>query len=103
MDDHERRVRERAFRLWQEEGCPDGRADAHWDMARELVAQEENQSLTTRPNPAGRETGRPAGGEPVEIPEIAEKEGDRPGLTDQGEKADYPRRLVPGRRRQGKR
>jgi hypothetical protein len=97
MDEHERRVRERAYRLWQEEGCPEGRAEAHWDMARELVAQEENQSLTTKPVAEG--TAQPPGAEPVEIPEMVEKQADVPNLTDQGDKPAYPKRAVAARRR----
>ncbi len=31
----ERRIRERAFELWQEAGCPEGRADEFWHLARE--------------------------------------------------------------------
>jgi len=42
----EDRVRERAYRLWQEEGCPEGRADAHRDMACELVAIEAVRNLS---------------------------------------------------------
>jgi hypothetical protein len=49
VDDFEERVRKRAYRLWQEEGCPEGRATAHWDMARELVAIEDNQSSRSSP------------------------------------------------------
>ncbi|MGZ9112787.1 MAG: DUF2934 domain-containing protein [Rhodoplanes sp.] len=33
MDDHERRVRERAYRIWKEEGRPNGRVATHWEMA----------------------------------------------------------------------
>ncbi len=32
----EQRIRERAYFLWRQEGCPEGRADAHWHRAREL-------------------------------------------------------------------
>ncbi len=32
----ERRIRERAYFLWRQEGCPEGRADEHWHRAREL-------------------------------------------------------------------
>jgi hypothetical protein len=66
-------------------------------MARELVAQEENQSLTTKP--VEEETTRPAGAEPAEIPEMVEKQGDIPNLTDQGDKPAYPKRVVAARRR----
>jgi hypothetical protein len=27
---HDRRLRERAYVMWQQEGCPEGQADAHW-------------------------------------------------------------------------
>jgi hypothetical protein len=33
MVNHEQRVREAAYFLWQAEGCPDGRAQMHWAMA----------------------------------------------------------------------
>lgn len=29
----EHRIRERAFQLWQEAGCPDGRAEEFWHRA----------------------------------------------------------------------
>ncbi len=32
----ERHIRERAYFLWQDEGCPDNRADQHWHLAREF-------------------------------------------------------------------
>ncbi len=31
----EHRIRERAFELWQEAGCPEGRAEEFWHLARE--------------------------------------------------------------------
>jgi hypothetical protein len=45
----EQRIRDKAYQMWIDEGQPDGRADAHWDMATELVATEENQLLTLKP------------------------------------------------------
>jgi hypothetical protein len=35
----EHQIRERAFELWQEAGCPEGRADEFWHLAREQVTQ----------------------------------------------------------------
>lgn len=35
----ERRVRERAYFLWRQEGCPDGRAEEHWHRAREIEGE----------------------------------------------------------------
>jgi hypothetical protein len=89
MDDFEERVRRRAYRMWQEEGCPEGRADVHWDRARELVAIEDNHKLALRPIATG--TGGPTG-EPVEPVEAAENAGEFPTLTDQGEEQTYPKR-----------
>ena len=38
-EQHERlenRIRERAYFLWQQDGCPSGQQDAYWHRAREL-------------------------------------------------------------------
>jgi len=45
------RIRERAYRLWESEGRPDGRALAHWDMAARLVAAEDHQISGPEPEP----------------------------------------------------
>jgi len=39
-DNREQLIRTKAFYIWLDEGCPEGRADAHWQMATELVATE---------------------------------------------------------------
>ena len=44
------RIRERAYRLWEEEGRPEGRARAHWHMAESLIAAEDKQ--ISGPDPA---------------------------------------------------
>jgi hypothetical protein len=37
--------------IWLDEGCPEGRADAHWQMATELVAAEEGRvGLAPKPS-----------------------------------------------------
>ncbi len=38
----ETRVRERAFSLWQEAGCPENAAEEFWYRAREIEMQEFN-------------------------------------------------------------
>jgi len=38
----ETRVRERAFLLWQEAGCPENTADEYWHRAREIEMREYN-------------------------------------------------------------
>ena len=40
MDDMDRRIRERAYRLWVEDGQPHGRAEDHWHRAAEQIAAE---------------------------------------------------------------
>jgi hypothetical protein len=93
MDDRQReeRIRERAYRLWVEEGMPEGRADAHWDMASELVAIEENQRATLKPNPIHEYENNPTT-EQIEPLEVVKNAGEFPTLTDQGEEATWPSR-----------
>ena len=47
-DDREEFIRTKAFYIWLDEGCPEGRADAHWQMATELVATEEARPASQR-------------------------------------------------------
>lgn len=86
------RIRRRAYEIWQEEGRPAGRDDAHWDMATEQIAIEDNQRLTTKP------VTEPV--EPAEPLEAVENQGEFPTLTDQGEEETAPNpNRVPKRRR----
>jgi len=39
QQDLKQNLRERAYFLWQQEGCPDGQADQHWKRACELEAE----------------------------------------------------------------
>ena len=97
-EEQERLVRERAYRIWEEEGRPEGREADHWERARELVAQETGLSSTLKPPPSGLgNEGR--AGEPVEPPEALANQGDFPTLTDQAEGPDVPRR--PGTQARG--
>lgn len=90
MDDFEQRVRDRAYKLWQEEGCPEGRAEVHWDKARELVAIEDNIDLTLKP--IARPSALGPYGEPVEPIAPALNMGETPTLADQGEEQTLPQR-----------
>jgi hypothetical protein len=85
----EERIRRRAYLLWQQEGCPEGRADVHWDQASELVAIEDNQRTATEPLPRSDDFG--PSGEPIEPIAAVENTGEFPTLTDQGEQT-YPAR-----------
>jgi hypothetical protein len=94
MVDVEERVRERARRLWQEEGCREPLGERHFDMARELVAIEDNQKLATKPVPREGATG--PSGEPIEPAEAVENLGEFPTITDQGAYSYPPRRKENG-------
>jgi hypothetical protein len=81
----ESRIRAHAKRIWLEEGKPKGREAAHLDMARELVAIEDNQKFATEPNPIRVPPRLGPNGEPIEEAAIQENLGEFPTLTDQGE------------------
>lgn len=38
---HEQRIRERAYRIWEEAGRPEGKAVEHWLQAEAEIASEE--------------------------------------------------------------
>jgi hypothetical protein len=95
MDDLEERIRQRAYKLWEEEGCPEGRADAHWDKAAELVAIEDNQKHTTKP--VAKTVRNTSTGEPAEPLEALQNLGEFPTLTDQGEQ-EMPKRKTATKR-----
>lgn len=84
-DDRTQKIRQKAHDIWEREGRPEGRERDHWDMASELVAQEENAAATRRPNPAKGPDAVALHDKPVEHAFIAENQGEVPGLTDQGE------------------
>ena len=87
--ERQERIRQRAYRLWEAEGCPEGRQDVHWDQASELVAIEENQRLATTPVEHSMDNIGPTG-EPVESLDVARNLGEFPTLTDQGEEQVFP-------------
>jgi hypothetical protein len=39
-DEMQRKIRERAYQLWESEGSPEGRADEYWHRAQELIEDE---------------------------------------------------------------
>jgi len=92
-DDREQRIRSKAYQIWMDEGCPEGRAEAHWDMATELVAIEENYASTLKPvQDAASSTPT---GEPVEPLLTIENAGEFPTLTDQGKESVNPHKRAP--------
>ena len=81
IDDLETRIRERAHRIWLAEQCPEGRAAAHWELARMAVALEDTQ----------QQMRKPVQGPTAEPVDALVNQGEFPTLTDQGEQ------LAPGR------
>ena len=84
-------IRQRAQRIWEREGRPEGRADEHWQMARSELAAENLPPDAMLPNPiaATGQDGNPHP-EPVEPLEAAENQGSFPALTDQDEEQPAP-------------
>jgi hypothetical protein len=90
MDDRSSRVRAKARHLWEAAGRPASRkVEDFLDEAGELVAIEDSQRSTLKPNPLKDQEERPFG-EPVESPLVAQNLGEFPDLTDQGESKPYP-------------
>lgn len=57
-DDLEQRIRERAYEIWENEGCPEGRGDEHWRLAcaeyeearAEAAAENKDAAVSTNEN-----------------------------------------------------
>ena len=37
----EQRIRERAYKIWEDEGRPEGRDEAHWELAKLAIAEQD--------------------------------------------------------------
>lgn len=85
-------IRERARRLWQDAGSPEGREDDYLERARELAAIESSPDAGLEPNPLADGVVTAAErGEPVEEASIQENYGEFPSLqTDQGDREQTP-------------
>ena len=71
----EQRIRERAYRIWVDEGQPEGRDKEHWELAEFAIAQEDGLATTLLP---------PVPPQPEPIEAIV-NQGEFPTLVDQGE------------------
>ena len=93
IDDVEQRVRQRAYEIWQREGCPDGREADHWALAKEEIAIEDNQDQALLPNPSSGPDDTVVHPEPVEPLLAAETLGEGTGgPTDQSEEQPLPKK-----------
>ncbi len=84
MADDDERIRRKAYELWLADGCPEGRHEAHWEQAREIIALEDVGGPPTIPVEKTLE-------DPVEPAIAFENQGEFPGLTDQGRAPPVPR------------
>ena len=85
----EARIREKAYQLWEADGCPEGRADEFWERARELIGMEDSAGAGLLPNPMTQHERMP--GVTVDEAAIQENLGEFPGrLTDQGDWRQTP-------------
>lgn len=91
-EDLDSRIRRRAHEIWEREGRPQGRSDAHWELASEEIAIEDNYLATLKPNPAGGPEATAQRTEPVEPVLSVANQGEQPGLADQGEESAVPMR-----------
>ncbi len=59
--DVEQRIRDRAYEIWQEQGCPDGCDHEHWLMAEQEIAAAAGAVAAPKAN--GRKAGSAKTGE----------------------------------------
>lgn len=74
------RIRDRAQRMWEEAGSPEGDLDSYLDEARELVAMEEVPLPSIDPYEV----------QPVEEASLQRNLGEFPTLRDQGDEQIFP-------------
>ena len=86
--DLEQRIRDRAYKIWVDEGCPEGREKEHWELAKFAIAQHDGMASSLVP------PNQPTS-EPIEA---VLNQGEFPTLVDQGEglpPADWAIQLGP--------
>jgi hypothetical protein len=88
---HEQVIRQRAERMWREDGSPEGRLDEYLERARELQAITDDPTAGQLPNPMTAHHGEIGPLQPVEEAQIMENLGEFPSLLgDQGEHIQSP-------------
>ncbi|HGL4260314.1 DUF2934 domain-containing protein [Burkholderia dolosa] len=66
-EDRETQIRERAYRLWQADGSPEGRADEYWQRAeQQLDAEGAGEAEPELDQPADQAAKRRMPGEPLQ-------------------------------------
>jgi hypothetical protein len=89
--EHEKRIRAHARRMWRDAGSPKGREDEYLERARELQAFVDHPDAGLLPNPMTAHPEPSVTEEPVEEAELQENLGEFPSqLTDQGDRVSAP-------------
>jgi hypothetical protein len=83
----EERIRRRAHEIWEREGCPEGRQDAHWEQARRELEGEEESAAPAALDATAAEPPAPGPTAPGST---------APGSTNDGTAAVRGRRKAPG-------
>ena len=90
---HAQRVRERAYHLWEADGCPNNTAEEYWYRAETLARMEIAPHAGELPNPATLPGADPNRTQIIEEASIQENLGEFPDrFADQGERQATPRR-----------
>lgn len=90
-DEQLERIRERAYFMWLDEGCPEGRDEDYWERARELQAMADHPGTGLLPNPSSGPDARPGPEQPIEEASIQDNLGEFPDrVADQGERRVTP-------------
>jgi Protein of unknown function (DUF2934) len=100
MADKEQRIREAAYRIWEEEGYPDGQADRHWEIAVGRIEAADGEDA--KPSPDSKISPAAAGAVPIapaasapptaatkREPPVKAKPGKRGSSQVDGRGADY--------------
>jgi hypothetical protein len=89
-----RRIRERAYHLWEADGRPHGQELEFWERASELVGMEESAGAGELPNPANQPWADPSRADVVvDEASLQENLGEFPDrFSDQGERQATPLR-----------
>jgi hypothetical protein len=83
---HDKAIRERAERMWREDGCPGCGLEEYLERARELQAFVEHPNAALKPNPMTLHHGEIEPLEPIEEAELQDNLGEFPTRTsDQGD------------------
>ena len=86
----DQRIRERAYYLWQADGCPAGHDLEYWERASELVGMSDSAGAAQAPVPAPDNPAVMAG-QAIEEASIQENLGEFPERSaDQGEHPQVP-------------